>query len=158
MAKYVTFRAPMRSGRTAAGPHDVSLAVTFTMDPTDATETAVSPAVTLPKGAIIDCFLVEAAGTGGSSPTILMGDTTNTNGIFNNFPADDGDGIVTFGRATVIGSEFDNTPLPRDYTLVYLGGSGTDATGGLITMTCLYHMDTVGELGTPGTIIDPSSE
>ncbi len=153
MATSTRFRSPIRVGRNAH-LHDVPMVVNFTMDPTDATETAVSPAVTLPKGAIIDYMIMDGIGTGGTNPTVIMGDTTNTNGILDNYPSDDGESILLSGRATVIGSEFDLTPLPRDYTLVYLGGSGTDATGGTITCTLYYHMDHI----TANALIDASSE
>ncbi len=149
-----TFRGPMRSGRAAAGPHDVSLVVNFTVDPTSATEIAVSPAVTLPKGAIIDFMVVDGAGTSGSSPTFLLGDTTDTNGLLNNQPSN-GDHVIAGPLDALSGVDFDSTPLPRDYTLVHLGGSGTDATGGLVSISCHYHMDTITD---PAAFIDPSSE
>ncbi len=153
MATSTRFRSPIIVGRNGQA-NPVSHTVYFAIDVTSAVEVAVVPAVTLPKGAIVDCIIMDASSTGGTNPTILLGDTTNTNGLLDNFPTDDGETVVQFGRATVIGSEFDNTPLPRDYTLVHLGGSGTDATGGVMSCHLMYHMDH----NTADAITDSSSE
>ena len=153
MATSTRFRSPILVGRNGQA-NPVAHTVYFAIDVTSAVEVAVVPAVTLPKGAIIDCIIMDASSGGGTNPTILLGDTTNTNGILDNFPTDDGASVVQFGRATVIGSEFDTTPLPRDYTLVHLGGSGTDATSGTMTCSLMYHMDH----NTDGALTDSSGE
>jgi len=129
------------------------MAAQFYFDPTAVNTTtakvssaAGAPAVILPAGAVITEIQLNAAATGGTTPTIDMGFTTYTSGtatptgLIDNFAADAGKQTVTWvtsGAGTSLGGVMSATQL------VYITGganTGDAATGGAVTGTILYFV------------------
>ena len=107
---------------------------------------ANAPAVILPAGAIITEIQFNAAGTGGTTPTMDMGFTLYTSGtsspeaLLTNYAADAGKQTVTWsssGAGTSLGAVMSATQM------VYITGganTGDAPTGGAVTGTILYFV------------------
>jgi hypothetical protein len=107
---------------------------------------AGAPAVILPAGAVITEIQFNAAGTGGTTPTMDMGFTLYTTGtasptaLIDNYAADAGKQTVTWatsGAGTSLGAAMSTSEL------VYITGganTGDAATGGAVSGTILYFV------------------
>lgn len=126
----------------------------FYIDPTadDTTRAKVSSAtgaadLILPAGAVVYQIQVDAAGTGGTTPTFEMGwigysdaSQFDTNGLVNAGDADAGKQMINWQAATA-GDDM-GVPMQSDQ-MVYITGGGTTgdkATGGTITGHLLYFV------------------
>jgi len=108
---------------------------------------ANAPAVILPAGAVITAIQFNAAGTGGTTPTMDMGFTLYTTGtasptaLVDNYAADAGKKQVVWGDSgtgTSIGGVMSATEL------VYITGganTGDAPTGGTVTGTIIYFVE-----------------
>ena len=130
------------------------MAAQFYFDPTAVNTTTAkvssasgAAAVILPAGAVIVEIQFNAAGTGGSTPTIDMGftlyggaGTATPTGLIDNYAADAGKKTVVWGDSgtgTSLGEVMSATQL------VYITGganTGDAATGGSVTGTILYFV------------------
>ena len=130
------------------------MAAQFYIDPTAADTTSVkvssesgAPAVVLPAGAVITEIQVNAAGTGGTTPTFDMGwigytDATalDANGLLSAADADAGKQVfdwATAGAGDDLGVVMSTTQM---VTLTGGATTGDAATGGAITGTILYFV------------------
>jgi len=130
------------------------MAAEFYFDPTLVNTTTVkvssaanAPAVILPAGAIITAIQFNAAGTGGTTPTMDMGFTLYTTGtasptaLVDNYAADAGKKQVVWGDSgtgTSLGGVMSATEL------VYITGganTGDAPTGGTVTGTIIYFVE-----------------
>ena len=130
------------------------MAAEFYFDPTLVNTTTVkvssatgAPAVILPAGAIITAIQFNAAGTGGTTPTMDMGFTLYTTGtasptaLIDNYSADAGKKQVVWGDSgtgTSLGGPMSTTEL------VYITGganTGDAPTGGTVTGTIIYFVE-----------------
>jgi hypothetical protein len=130
------------------------MAAEFYFDPTLVNTTTVkvssaanAPAVILPAGAVITAIQFNAAGTGGTTPTMDMGFTLYTTGtasptaLVDNYAADAGKKQVVWGDSgtgTSIGGVMSATEL------VYITGganTGDAPTGGTVTGTIIYFVE-----------------
>lgn len=133
----------------------VLMSAEFYFDPTAAANTLVQKAsnntapVILPAGAVVVDIDVNAAGTGGSSPTFDMGHrlyTTGTNSagsLINEGDADAGKQVFNWASATAgasLGAVMSATEM------VYITGSvgASAATGGNISGRIIYYVPTDG--------------
>ena len=129
------------------------MAAQFYFDPTAVNTTTAkvssasgAAAVILPAGAIITEIQLNAAGTGGTTPTIDMGFTLYSTGtasptaLLDNYAADAGKVSVVWGASgagTSVGVVMSSTEL------VYITGganTGDAATGGAVSGTILYFV------------------
>lgn len=105
--------------------------------------------IILPIGAVITEIQVNAAGTGGSSPTFDMGYTLYSTGTANNATLiNEGDadaGKQTFTWATS-GAEASLGAVMSSSEMVYITGSvgASAATGGSVTGKLFYYVPTTG--------------
>ena len=130
------------------------MAAEFYFNPTLVNTTTVkvssaanAPAVILPAGAVITAIQFNAAGTGGSTPTMDMGFTLYTTGtasptaLVDNYAADAGKKQVVWGDSgtgTSLGGVMSATEL------VYITGganTGDAPTGGTVTGTIIYFVE-----------------
>lgn len=106
--------------------------------------------VILPAGAVITEIHVNAAGTGGTTPTFDMGYTTYNSGtatpegLLNEADADLGKQVITWATATVPGAGLGAVMSSSE--LVYITGraGASAATGGAISGKLMYYVPTNG--------------
>lgn len=107
---------------------------------------ANAPAVILPAGAVITAIQFNAAGTGGTTPTMDMGFTTFTAGtasptaLVDNYAADAGKKQVVWGDSGT-GASLGGVMSATD--LVYITGganTGDAPTGGTVTGKIIYYV------------------
>jgi hypothetical protein len=108
---------------------------------------ANAPAVILPAGAVITAIQFNAAGTGGTTPTMDMGFTLYTTGtasptaLVDNYAADAGKKQVVWGDSGT-GASLGGVMSATE--LVYITGganTGDAATGGTVTGTIIYFVE-----------------
>jgi len=108
---------------------------------------ANAPAVILPAGATITAIQFNAAGTGGTTPTMDMGFTLYTTGtasptaLVDNYAADAGKKQVVWGDSGT-GASLGGVMSATE--LVYITGganTGDAATGGTVTGTIIYFVE-----------------
>lgn len=107
-------------------------------------------AVILPAGAVITEIQVNAAGTGGSSPTFDLGYTLYTAGtstpagLLNEADADVGKQVITWATATVPGAGLGAVMSATDFVYITGGVGASAATGGSISGRLTYYVPTNG--------------
>lgn len=132
------------------------MAATFYLDPTAANTTAVkksasdTSAVILPANAVITQIQVNAAATGGSSPTFDLGwigytDATalDVDGLIAEGDADVGKSIFNYATATA-GDDLGTTMSTTQMVKITGGVGASAATGGAVSGVILYYIDDNG--------------
>jgi len=131
----------------------------FYFDPTAANTTAVqksasdTSAVILPIGAVVVEVHVNAAGTGGSSPTYDLGwvgysdsSALDVDGLVAEGDADSGKQVINWATATVPGDDL-GVAMSTSQMVKVTGGVGASAaTGGSISGKLIYYVPTNGKV------------
>ena len=141
-----TFQGVVRSygggGKGVVAPGVMVQSVQFACDPTAVSATDVrigtsataGETFTLPAGAIVMSVQCVEAGTGGTNPTIDIGTSADTNGIFDELPVDfAGEITVANGALCVAGG------LAANATVQAIVGASA-ATGGTFVGIMTYAM------------------
>lgn len=123
------FRSGPRRNGVYAGT--TLLVAVVDVDPTIA---SAGTGVVLPKGAIIVNTIGNGGATGGTDPTLNIGNATTANAYANEM---DADGITDALGNGNSGAEV-LTPLTED-TEIYAGVGSSAATGGTVNATILYY-------------------
>ena len=119
-------------------PAPFVLALTFSFDPT---QSAATVSKTLPSGAIVLDVITDGGATGGTSPTVDIGWSGNTDALANEQPADSVKSAVANGTLGASGL----SALSQDRE-VYAGVGASAATGGTVQVTILYVPEDNGTL------------
>jgi hypothetical protein len=122
-----------KGGRDAATPGAIPVCYQFSFTATQtpaALTDATGGSLTVPSGFVLTDVLVNAAATGGTDPTFLLGISTDTDAFVAAGDADAGPQAITYGSATAGASM--GVKLTAD-GIVY-GGKGASApTGGTVS-------------------------
>ena len=145
MAQATRFRAAIRSGRDAA-IGDVLMMQAVSFDPT---ATTAATTITLPQGARLAYIILDGGGTGGASPTVDIGTTSDDDAFLAEGVAD-GNGVLHTVGHPLAGVSFTATALTAD-TIVFAGVGASAAGGGTVEMMIAYWV-------VFGPELDPSSE
>jgi hypothetical protein len=139
MGSFTTSTGYRRTKPTKASTPGVDLlCMQFTQDPTAA---AAATGKVLPKGAIpLWVSNMNGLATGGSSPTVDVGISGNTDGYADELDADGVTGPVVTGALLGV-------PLTAD-TEIWAGVGASAATGGSVLLGVYYIMQDTGRAGT----------
>lgn len=129
-----TFTGVIRSGpKGSAYAGSVLLTAVISFDPTAA---SASTGVTLPAGAVITDIVPDGGATGGTNPTIDIGNATTSDAYM---AEGDADARTSALAAGTIGTGA-YTALTAD-TLIYAGVGASAATGGTVTAVIFYYRE-----------------
>ena len=139
MGSFTTSKGYRRTKPTAAATPAVDvLCIQITQDPTAA---AAATGKVLPKGAIpLWVSNMNGLATGGSSPTVDVGISGNTDALAEELPADAVSAPVVTGA--IVG-----VPLTVD-TEIWAGVGASAGTGGSVLLGVYYIMQDAGRAGT----------
>ena len=155
MATSTRFRSPILVGKNNQKGNVMLTQVSIWDYAVSALTTGVAgvPAITLPKGAMIEHILVDTNDiSGGSTPTFILGTAADPNGILVTEGATDG--LVHYYRGeSTVGAKWLTAggPLAADSPILMAEDTGTEATAGTHRVVIEYFLD-------PDFVIDASGE